>query len=269
MAITTVDGLLTAMPGQHRHINKASQTSEGAGTWHSLFLAAGQPGAGSTPPAFTAGSGYVPTSATAGAIPFVNPTGGLLSYLARCQAYLSGVGVPILYDRLWHCSGILTNTASAQTITTPGALTRPDANGADVELWGEVYTAPGATGATWTVVYTNQDGTASRVATYTHPANAESVGQMFPFLLQAGDTGVRSVQSLTCSISSGTAGNIGLTLLRRVAEFPIMVANGGLVLDAFDLGLPRIYDDACLCWMLLCSGVTTGVLGGSVDIVQG
>lgn len=268
MAITSLDQLAANLPGQHRHILKASVTTEGAGTWHSLFRVAGQPAAGSTPPAFSAGTGYVPTSATAGAIPFTNPSGGNAAFLAKFMATLSAAGIAILYDRLWHCSGLVTNSITAQNITTPGSLTRPNANGDDVELWGEVYTAPGATGATWTVSYTNQDGTSGRTATYTHPANAETVGQMLPFTLQAGDTGVRSVQSFTCSVSSGTAGSIGLTLLRRLAEIPVPVANTGGVLDGFALGLPQVYNDACLCVMLLCSGTTSGVFQGSVAIVN-
>lgn len=268
MAITSLDQLVANLPGQHRHILKSSVTTEGAGTWHSLFLVAGQPAAGATPPAFSAGSGYVPTSATAGAIPFTNPPGGTASFLAKLAATLSVAGTVILYDRLWHCSGFNTTTLTAQTVTTPGSLTRPDANGTDVELWGEIYTAPGATGATWTVSYTNQDGTAGRTATYTHPANAETVGQMVPFKLQSGDTGVRSVQSLTCSASSGTAGNLGLTLLRRLAEIPIDVASGGKALDAFALGLPQVYDSACLCFMLLCSGTSSGNFQAGLDIVN-
>lgn len=269
MAITSLDQLAANLPGQHRHIYKASATAEGAGTWHSLFLLAGLPGAGSTPPASTAGSGYVPTTATAGALPFTNPPGGNAAFLAKFMATLTAAGTVILYDRLWHCSGFGTVVTTAQNVTTPGSLTRPDANGADVEIWGEVYTAPGATGATWTVSYTNQDGTAGRTATYTHPANAESVGQMFPFVLAAGDTGVRSVQSFTASVSSGTAGNIGITLLRRIAEIPVPLANTApLTLDAFALGLPQIYNDACLCFMVQCSGTASGALQASVSIIN-
>lgn len=264
MPILSLDQLVANLSGsQRKPVYKASATAEGAGTYHSAFLLAGLPGAASTPPAFTAGSGYVPTSATAGAIPFTNPvTGGL--YLGKLQAALSVAGVAILYDRLWHCSGFNTTTLTAQAITTPGSITRGDVTGDGVEIWGEIYTAPGATGATWTVSYTNQAGTAGRTATYTHPANAESVGQMFPFTLQAGDTGVRSVQSLTCSASSGTAGSLGLTLLRRIAAIASPVANAGDTLDFFKTGGPQIPNDACLTWMILCSTTSSGNLTAEV-----
>jgi hypothetical protein len=271
MAITTLDTLIAGFKPP-MSFWKASQTAEGAGTWHSLWKAAGNPTAGATPPAISAGSGYVPTEATQGALPFVDG-GASNSYVTKLAATGGTVGTLILYDRLWHCSGFVTNSVALQSITTPGTITARDANGATagvgVELWGEVYTAPGATGATWTVTYTNSGGTGSRSATYTHPANAESVGQMFPFTLQAGDVGVGAVADLTCSISSGTAGDIGLTLLRRIAEIPISLINAGALVDGLGLGLPRIYDNSCLALMVHCSTTNTGLISGSYGYAQG
>jgi hypothetical protein len=92
---------------------------------------------------------------------------------------------------------------------------------------------------------------------------------MVPFLLASGDSGVRSVQSVQLSISTGTAGNFGLTLLRRIAEIPINVTNMAQVHDAFALGMPRIYDSACLAMMVMCSTTNTGVMQGAVSLVQG
>ena len=135
-----------------------------------------------------------------------------------------------------------------------------------VEMWLEVYTAPGATGATWTITYENQASQASRQATYAHPANAESVGQMMPVALQAGDTGIKSPTSFQCTVSSGTAGDIGVTLLRRLGTIPI--TTGGLNFDAFQLALPRVLDDACLAFMVCCSTTSTGIIIGSAAVTQ-
>jgi hypothetical protein len=272
MAITTLDTLIAGFKPP-MSFWKASQTAEGAGTWHSLWKAAGNPTAGATPAAYSAGSGYTPDESTQGALPFTDPVSGN-SYLTKFAATGASICTLILYDRVWHCSGFATNSVATQSITTPGTMaTGRDANGATlgagVELWGEVYTAPGATGATWTVSYTNQAGTAAQSATYTHPANAESVGQMFPFTLASGDTGVRAVASLTCSISSGTAGDIGITLLRRVAEIPITLINSGILVDGLAMGLPRLYDSSCLALMVSCSGISTGLLSGSYGYAQG
>lgn len=271
MAITTLDGAIAGLQPP-REFYKASATSEGAGTYHSLFLVAGQPGAGATPPAYTAGSGYTCSNATTGAIPFTNPVSGE-SELFKVSGAGATAGSLILYDRLWTCSGLTTAAAATLNITTPGALPARDAlgatNGDGVGLWGEVYTAPGATGATWTCSYTNSAGTAGRTATYTHPANAETVGQMFRFTLAAGDVGVRSVQSFTTSISSGTAGSIGLTLARRLAILPMAAPNVAQVLDMAALGMPRLYDGTCLALMVLCSTTSTGIVTGDVIWTQG
>lgn len=240
---------------------KGSQTAEGAGTIHSLWKAGGGPPAGANPPLFSAGSGYVPTKDTLGAAgPYSNPATGN-AYLGQCWVWGATPGMLIFYDRAWACSGFATNVTTLQSVTTPG-----DAGGGrystfdGIELWLEVYTAPGATGATWTVIYTNMSDVGGRTATYTHPANAESVGQMMPLALQNGDTGVRSVQSLQCSVSSGTAGSIGITLLKKIAAIPLRT--DGATLDAFGLGLERVPDDACLAMQVGCSTTNTGLVQG-------
>lgn len=246
------------------NIGKASLTTGGLGTVHSLWKAAGFPAAGANPPAFNAGSGYVPNRTTLGAAPFNNPASGN-SYLGKFFIYGATPGVLCIYDRLWHCSGLVTNSTSLQSIVTPGDVGRYAAF-EGIEMWLEVYTSPGTTGANWTVTYTNQASAGSRSAVYVHPAAGETVGRMLPVALQAGDTGVRSVQSFQCSVSSGTAGDVGITLLRRIAEIPI--SERGLLLDAFQLGLPRVLDDACLAFQVYCSTTSTGQLIGSAAVTQ-
>ena len=268
MAITDLNLVVAALAnGQVRELYKDTVTSEGAGTWHSLWKVAGNPGAGANPGSL---AGAIPTDATLGAFAFNNPTGGQLAYLMRLAASGSIIGKLILYDRLWHNSTMSgTQTTTDTTLGAVPALTRPDANGAGTELWGEIYTAIGATGATLNVRYTNQAGTTLQVATYAHPANAESVGQMFPLILTAGDTGVRAATAYHWSGTTGTAGDFGLTILRRLAEVPLTLANVGVVHDFAALGLPRIYDDACLSMMVLCTTTTTGIFQGSLVIGAG
>jgi hypothetical protein len=265
MAITTLSGLLSGMR-PFIDFHKATATAEGAATWHSLWKTAGFPAAGSTPSAYTVGSGYVPISTTTGALPYVNPSTGesILSYLSASGA---ASGTLIVYDRLWHCSGLTTAAATTLTVTSPGVISRGYDGYVGTELWGEVYTAPGATTATWTVAYTDQGGSAG-TATYTHPANAETAGQMFPFTLAAGDTGVQAVTSFTTSVSSGTAGSIGLTILKRIAEIPLAV-NTKNSLDGVALGTPNILNDACLAFMVQCTGTSTGALFGKLAYSQG
>lgn len=271
MAITTRNELIAALAGAYRRgVYKASATSEGAGTWHSLWKVAGNPAAGSNPPAFSAGSGYTPTRATTGAL---GQTDGGTDPLRAVRAAMASttVGTLIIYDRLWACSGFGTVITTEQSITTPGSLPsgRDPNSGADVEPWLEVYTAPGATTATWTFKGTDSAGTTNRTWTYTHPANAETVGQMMPLLpggaSPAATLGVDAATSFQASASSGTAGDIGVTLIRRITEIPIMLANVGVVFDAIALGLVEIPDDACLGMMVMCSTTSTGVWQGRLD----
>jgi len=275
MSITSGSDLAAAIAaGIIGGISKASMTTKGAGLWQSLWKATGQPGAGASPPAYTAGSGYTPTKATAGAFSFGNPTGPALSYLAQLRANSSVVGTLYLVDRLWHCSGFDSTVLTAQSITTPGTLPsgRDPNTGADVEPWIEIYTPPGATGASWDLTGTDALGATTKNWRYTHPASAEVAGQMSPMFSggAAPSTchGIRVPVSMLCSISSGTAGNFGITLLRRICELPMNPANMTSVLDAIGCGLPRIYDDSCLALMVLCSAATSGIIQGGILIGQ-
>ena len=262
MAITSLDQLLAAS-NQLKSFGKVSMTAKAAGTFQSLWTAAGLPAAGVIPASLAM---VIPTSATAGALPFVNPATGL-SYISKISSSQQTIGTLILYDRIAHSSGLNGTLTTAQAVNG-AALTR-HTTGEDVELFLEVYTATGATASSVTISYTNSAGVAGR----TTPAVAMQVtpvaGQMLPIPLQSGDTGIRSVQSVTLSSSTATAGNFGITLVKRIAEIPITVAGTGVVLDPFALGFPQIAKDACLSFMVVTSTTTTGFITGTINIAQG
>jgi len=92
---------------------------------------------------------------------------------------------------------------------------------------------------------------------------------MIPFALAAGDTGVRSVQSVTLSATTGTAGDFGLTINRRVAIIGLPSGGIGDTLNIFSLGMPRIYDNACLALLCNTSTTTTGQIFFELQIIQG
>ena len=92
---------------------------------------------------------------------------------------------------------------------------------------------------------------------------------MVPFVLAGADKGVRGVKDLTFSGGTGSVGDLGLTLLRRLASIPLSAASVPNLLDAIALGLPEIDDDACLAFMVLCSTTNTGVIGGDLLAVEG
>lgn len=250
--------------------NKTVTTAEGAGTWESLWRVSGNPTAGAVPPAYNSGSGYVPTSATTGSLGQTNSAQQLR--LNGMSAASSVAGTLILYDRLWACSGMTTNAITTLNVTTPGSLPTGrlrdgSSDYSDVEAWIEFYTAPGATGGNWTLTYVDGAGSAGATAVYVHPANAETVGQMMPFPMSASAApGVQQVTSLGFSAASGSAGSVGITLLRRLATIPMLVANVEGYKNALDLALERVRDDACLALMVMCSTTSTGIIQGHVGM---
>lgn len=259
MPISSMDGLVASLAGAQRHaIYKASITTV-AGAFYDLLTAAGLPAAGSTP---ATGAGTTYTRTTAGAIPIVNPPSGKTLYLVQLNLACSSVCRLILYDRLWANSGFSGTVTTAQTVSPSPTLPRWSP-GDGVECWMEVYTALGSTSVTATLSYTNSDGTSGRSGTLTVPASM-GANRMLPFSLQAGDRGVQTVASVTLSASTGTAGNFGLTLLRRIAEVDIPTANVGRLLDAFSVGMPDIPNDAALYLMQLASTTSSGVVTGGI-----
>lgn len=275
MPFTNSDDLIAGQRnGQRPQLVKASQTSEGVGTFHSLWKALGYPVAGANPPLFSAGSGYVPTKDTAGAITFSNPTAPAITVMSLLEVYSTVLGQLLVCDRLWACSGFGTVITTLQSITTPGNLPagRDPNTGGDVIPFLEIYGAPGATGATWTVTGTDALGNTNRTWQYTHPANAESVGQLLPLLpggaSPASTLGMRQAVSFQASGTSGTAGDIGISLLRRIAGCTVRSLSDPGFKDYAQLGMPRVYDDACLMMRVLCSAATTGRFEVDLQLAQ-
>ena len=262
MAIATLDQLIAAAK-QVTPYYKASATSKGAGSFHSLWTVAGFPGAGAA--AGTA-AGAACNNTTVGSFPWVSPGGANLAYLAALELAGATIGNFILYDRLVHTSTLSGTVTTAQTVNS-AALTRYT-TGDDVECWLEFYSATGATGVTATISYTNEAGTAGRSGSAAVVATTVA-GQLIPMTLQAGDKGVRSVQSVTLSATTGTAGNFGITLMKRLAHIPNMVANVGQLLDFGSTGLPEVVSGACLALAVLCSATNTGIVTGAVKTAEG
>lgn len=264
MAITTQDGLISALGTAQRLSCQKQSITTVAGGFYSLWRAAGNPGVGVNP---GSAAGVVPTDATVGAIPFTNPTGGNTSYLGRASNAQATAGTLFVYDRLVHSDSLNGTLTTAQTIGTP-ALTR-STSGDGVELWLEWTTATGATASNVTCSYTNEAGTAGRTTVSTALIASAPANRMQPLPLQAGDRGVRAVASLTLSVSTGTAGNFGIVLMKRLAEIAIPAASFAAVQDALLGGMPVVEDDACLSFVLLATTTSSGIILPRLDIIQG
>jgi hypothetical protein len=178
------------------------------------------------------------------------------------EGALSQQEVVIAYDRLLHIGGLSGTSTSAQTVG--GTLTR-NTGGEGNQIWVEIYTQIGATASTITASYTNQAGTSGRTtqAVAIGGTNNREVTRVIPLTLQAGDTGVQAVASVTINTTStGTAGDFGITIAR-----PLVFGNnentGSMFLRDFIAGMPaaqKLVDDEC---------VAFAIVSGSASAPQG
>jgi hypothetical protein len=269
MAITTLDKLIEGfLPPED--FFKAGTTFEAVGVWHSYFYLAGRPGAAVAP---TPGLGGAALTSYAGQIPFPAAVGGKNIYLARFSLTPVIAGMGMLADRLWHNSGITMTTTTGQTVNSvawPARDRNGSTNGAGVLVGLEVSSATGNGGAitNTTLTYTNQDGTGSRTGTIaSFPATAVA-GTFVPFALQAGDTGIRSIQTLTLG-TSYVSGTMHLVAYRPLSKIEALYTGIGTHVDPVTGGFVRLYDDTVpfVLWFPLTT--SSNPLQGMVIYAQG
>jgi len=268
VAITTRDGLIAAMAaGTVGAFSKSSITTV-AGRPFSLFRVSGNPAGSGTPST----SGAALDRTTTGALKI--PAAANTTYLAQFAVAESSINICMLYDRLVETGGLSGTVTTAQTVNST-ALPARATGGDGVELWLEVYTALGATpSATVTASYTNQAGTSGRTATLVGGIPASlAANSTLQFTLAAGDTGVRSVQSVTFGTSTGTAGSFGVTLRRPVGAIGTPGGSSssanGFNLGYVECGLAVVPDAACLEVLIVPAATSSGTANGLVKTIQG
>lgn len=233
-----------------------------AGGYFSLFGVAGQPGAATDPATL---NGQNPDDSSAGSLKlFTNPTNPANTYLGNLAASASQPGMLYIYDRLWE--NLISSTSTSLQSITSGNFPRTS-GWSDVEIWFSIYTAMGAGANAPTIVYTNEAGTGSKTGTVQGYAASAIAERQFPISLAAGDRGVKSVQSITNTVSM-TSGTCGLVARRKLAAIPIAAANIPIMLDAIQNGLAEVPDDACLELMVM-SQTTAFASTGLLQLLQG
>jgi hypothetical protein len=273
MAITTIDGALAGMIPP-RVILKNMTAAEAVGVIMSTFYAPGNPGAAAAPAPGLSGAALTTYD---GQIPFNNPISGN-SYLGRFAAASSVAGTLVLCDRLWHNSGLVVTTTTAQTINSvawPARDSEGTTNGADVMVGIEVRTATTNAGAitNMTMSYTDQSGNAGATGTIgsVAPANFPAtavIGTFVPIALAAGDTGVRSIQTFTLGTSLA-AGAVHLVAYRELARLELTAANIGNAIDALTSGFVRLYDNTVPFLLWIPTATTAPVITGQLIVTQG
>lgn len=252
MALADFDAYKTA-PSQRISVTKSSHSQSHQRT-HSFWTNNPLPGAAPS-------TAIAPDRTTTGALGQANPASGSL-YLRRLS-WAGSVGIGntfgtrgtlMLCDRLSHQGGLSGTTTGAQTTNLPTAALTRYTSGVGVMAALEIYSAVGTTATTVTVSYTNQNGDSGQTSKATvFGGSTLSVARTFLILSpQDGDTGFRSVESVTLAASTvSAAGNFGVTLFKPLmsfsmraseyAMFDTVLGNGGV--------MPPIVNDACLWWV--------------------
>jgi hypothetical protein len=269
MAITTLDHIVAgAKPPIHFFKTVATGTVEG-GQPHSTIYMSGMPGAAAAP---TSALGGDTLTSYAGQLPM--PTYASNTHLMKMSAASSqgAASIVMLCDRLWHNASITSTQTTAHTINSSAWGARDmngSTNGEGVLIGIEVSTATSNGGAitNTTMGYTNSGGTDTRTATIpTFPATA-GAGTFVPFALQAGDTGVRSIQSLTLGTSYGT-GVIHLVAYRVIGMLSGLFNTMSGMQDFIQCGFPRIYDDS-VPFIVIWGNSGANTVQGEIVVTQG
>lgn len=194
---------------------------------------------GWTPGGVTPTTVVAPSLSTQGAIPFTAPGGGRDKHLVQAGVSVSTACSLLLYDRLLHIGGLSGTVVSPTTQAVAGTLTR-NTGGVGNRVFIEIWTQIGTTGTTLTMSYTNQAGTDGRTSTVNIGATGyREIYRMIPIPLQAGDTGVRSVENVVLTATTGTAGNFGIVIAKPLAYFSSPNPGGSGWRD-YTTGLPSI-----------------------------
>lgn len=252
-------------------------TAHTAGLWYSLFRGGGNPAADTilgtgTNLAFQA---LRDDTASATGIQHGGDVGGgtgykhLLNAAAQTAAATTAPCVLMLVDLLGFYPITTVTTTGAQTLNNTVTLPRYT-DGAGVQAFLTPSTVMGAATPNLSIGYTNSANTASRATPTTLPigntaAAVTSIvysgtgsGKYGPFMpLQAGDAGIRSVQSVTISVSY-VSGVLNLVLCKPLMTLPITTLGVTAERDLVNqfMSMPKVYDEACLAWLMLAGAAT-------------
>lgn len=237
MTITTLATAISKIQYQRDIIKSGAQASLNT-TWATSSM----PSSGSYD---TTLNGVALTSPVTGQIPF--PTPAATAYLARAQfqhSVSNQLCDIMIQDRLWHNGGIDATLNTAQNITSPAWPARDIAgstNGDGVLLAVEISATMGAATPTISISYTNSSGTSGRTSTnIAATLSAQASNKVTEMSLQAGDTGVRSVQSVTLS-TSWISGTMNIVAYRPLAMFQLPITGNTPAIDVVTGGFPMLY----------------------------
>lgn len=249
-------------------------TAQTAGLWYSLFRGGGNPPADTilgtgTNLAFQA---LTDTTASATGIPHGGNVGDfkvLLNAAAQTAAATTAPCVLMLVDLLGFYPITTVTTTGDQALNNTVTLPRYT-SGAGVQAFLTPSTVMGAATPNIRLTYTDSGGTAGNLTPATLPigntaAAVTSVvysgtgsGKFGPFFpLAIGDSGIRSVQQFNLS-ATYVSGVLNLVLCKPLLTLPITTLGVTAERDLVNqfASLPKVYDGACLAWLMLAGAAT-------------
>ena len=227
---------------------------------------------GNVPAGAAPTTAVAPTRTTTGALGQQNGGAGQLG-VAGGTMIATQPGMAMLIDVLSFQGGMDATLTGARTTNLPTAALTRYTDGVGVMLAVVIWTQIGNTATTITCSYTNQANTAGRTSPLVvfGGTGFREAARLLPIPLQAGDTGVRSVQNSTISASTGNAGAFGYMLYKPLLCVPLAAPGQtiypNLINGNFVGGLNEIVDNACLAWVMTAN--TTAQTGqGVLDLAE-
>ena len=258
MAITSFDQYKNLVSNAYQRSNETKvSTTTVAGRHYSLWLATPDGGTAPTLPVTCSNN-------TSGAMG--QRDSSYTQYLAQIPVSIATSGYMIIADRLSHQAGLSGVISQSVTTNLPTAPLPRYTDGKGVFISADIYSAVGATGVLISASYTNQNGVAGRL---TQPTNFGATGfnaasRMILLPLQDGDLGVRSVESVSLSGTTATAGNYGITLFKPLIVLPINDLGGATYLFDSILSMcgnfAKIENRAHLYYQIIAQTTSTGVV---------
>jgi hypothetical protein len=245
------DALAAGQTASREFVKSGTSTSS-TSNWISLWRVGTTPAAGADPAvgSGTPGAGGTAYDSTAGGITLQNLSAKnkfLLAANIRSSTATSD-STMWLMDRLVGVSGLAMSSTGDKNVGSI-ALTRYT-SGVGVMAFLEITTAGTTTAPIVSLSsYTNQSGTTGRAGgTLTFPSTTTAANTLIgPFPLAAGDTGIRSVETINVATAGGGSGVVNLILVHPL--WLIAYKDGVRSEDQFFqpfAAAPRIYDGATL-----------------------
>lgn len=272
------NSLTSTVTGMTRSFGKTGTASDAAGYHYGYWKDAGLLGAWAPGTPGLAGRTTDGTTSTdAGCIFFPDAGAGKVRYLTNATMAATVASAYSLWDVVWVNSGLVVTTTTGQTINSVAFPARDDNGSADGEGYRIGIYAVAALGnaavvSNSTITYTNSAGTGSRTATLaaTVPQNFPTtpvIGTVVWFQLQAGDTGVQSIETVTLNTTL-TSGTASVFVARKLVDVPVSVANVNFSKDINAGKGVVLYDNACILPFAQTAATTATVINGSVTTCE-